>query len=83
MKTRIFSVYDKKTEQYGVPFFIVNRSAAIRAVTSSFNDNNMMSKHPHDFAIYDLGEYDDETGLLSPQSPQFVIDIFELVSAVE
>ncbi|QXP08593.1 MAG: nonstructural protein [Arizlama microvirus] len=76
MKYKIVSVRDRAADVFSVPNFVLNIGAAIR----SFGDEirkpgtdqvpNMFNKHPEDFDLYSLGEYDDETGEFSPTRPQ-------------
>lgn len=66
MKLKIFTVYDSKMEAYMMPFFLQTRGAAIRAWMDSVNDlNTQFNKHPGDFTLFEIGEYDDETGNVS------------------
>lgn len=65
MKYKIVSVYDSVAMGYGRPAFVGSLGSAIR----SFQDecrresvDNEMFKHPSDFRLCSLGEYDDETG---------------------
>lgn len=63
MKIMVFSVYDSKTEVYGQPNFMVNRGAALRAWIDACNDpNTQIFKHPGDFTMFEIGEWDDEKG---------------------
>lgn len=63
---RVFAVRDAKAGVFGTPFFQVNRAVAVRAVQQAAADpDTMLSKAPGDFALWDLGEWSDETGLFS------------------
>lgn len=75
MKYKICSVHDSKMEEYGQPFFVAALGLAVR----SFGDeckrvdaNNNMSKHPEDFTLYHLGEFDSESGDFSSQAPRII-----------
>lgn len=68
MIQKIFTIYDSKMEAYMQPFFMVSKGAAIRAFTDSVNNKEtQFNKHPEDFTLFDVGEYDDSTGKFSNQ----------------
>jgi len=67
---RIFSVYDSKTQSWGPPFFALHLGQAMRMWSDLVNDGqSLVSKHPADFALYDIGEYDDSNASITPRSP--------------
>lgn len=75
MKYKVCAVWDAKLEEYGQPFFVRAIGEAIR----SFGDevkrpdaNNNLSKHPEDFTLDHLGEFDSETGELASQAPRTI-----------
>lgn len=66
---KIFSVYDSKVEAYLQPFFSPSNGAALRAFTDIVNDpNSQFSKHPEDYTLFVIGEYNDETAKISSLS---------------
>ncbi len=82
MTTRMFSIYDIKTEIYHPPLFSLTVGAALRTFVGVFNSDDFeFGRFPDDFRIFELGTFDDVTGLLSPVStPTFVAEGRELVS---
>lgn len=63
MKLKIFSIYDSKAEYYLQPFFMQTKRDAIDAFKALVNDDkSRISKHPADFTLFEVGEYDDLTG---------------------
>lgn len=63
MIQKVFSVYDRAATAYLQPFFMPARGLAIRAFTDLCNDEkNQFSKHPGDYELFELGEYDDVAG---------------------
>jgi hypothetical protein len=74
MIAKVFSVFDSKAAFFGRPFFDQKEGTAIRnfsdAVNDSSNPNNMWFKHPEDFSLFLVGEFDDETGELIPVHPK-------------
>lgn len=68
----VCAVRDSAAGVFGQPFFV----AAIGQATRSFSDevnraaaDNVVYAHPDDFVLYELGIFDDESGLFSlPES---------------
>lgn len=61
MQLQIFTVYDSKAEAYMAPFYMNTKGQAIRAFTDSANDpNHQFYKHPEDYTLFLLGQYQDE-----------------------
>lgn len=66
MKIQVFSVYDSKTQVWGQPNFLLNKGAAMRAWGEAANDTQSnIGKHPADFTMFHIAEWDDETGTLT------------------
>lgn len=66
MILKVFCVYDSKVEAYMSPFFMHSRGQAIRSFTDTLADpSTQFSKHPGDFTLFELGEYDDSTAKFS------------------
>lgn len=62
-KKLVFSVLDSKVGLFAQPFFMRSKGEALRAWVDNVNDKESpMSRHPGDFALMELGEYDEETG---------------------
>ena len=65
MKFKVFTVYDDKVEAFLQPFFNPTRGAAIRAFADTCNDpNTAFNKHPADYTLFEIGDYDDEKGYI-------------------
>lgn len=64
---KVFSVYDSKADAYLQPFFVVNRAVAIRSFSSAAVDPaSNFFRHPADFQLVELGEWDPSLGALVP-----------------
>lgn len=62
-KLKIFCFKDDKSVTYGVPITAQTRGMFIRDVQDELHKGQAIwAKHPQDFAIYELGEYDPHTG---------------------
>lgn len=56
----IYSIFDKITNTYGMPFFAVNDDDMERKVAVSYKDNPFVN----DLYVYFIGEFYTESGLL-------------------
>lgn len=66
MKVYVYSVYDRKVEAYGQPFFSQTNGAAIRAFIDHVNENGSpANKHPEDFDLVLIGEFNDADGTVT------------------
>lgn len=81
MRTLAYSVYDNKALVYAVPFFATTDGSAIRSFQDLANDTNTtVGRHPGDFSLYCLGDYDDQKGVLTALSPlRHVVDATALL----
>ena len=67
MRTKMFAVFDTKTQSYGVPFFQLTIGAAVRSFSDVANDErSMIAKHGSDYILFQVGEFDDSTGMSYP-----------------
>lgn len=65
MISQVFSIYDTKAEAYAPPFFMARPELALRAFRDLAADvQSQVNKHPEDYVLYLIGEFDDATGLL-------------------
>lgn len=62
-KIKVFTVFDVKSSAYMQPFYMHTVGQAVRAWMDSVNDpKTQFNKHPEDFTLFEVAEYDDETG---------------------
>lgn len=65
-----FSFYDTKASFFSAPFYMAHRGQAIRAAMDLGTDRSTtIGKYPSDFNLYELGTFDDATGLITPTQP--------------
>ncbi|WNK13405.1 MAG: nonstructural protein [Microvirus sp.] len=70
MILKLFCVYDNKASAYLPPFAAVNSLVALRMFGDSASDtNHMFNRHPLDYHLFELGEFDDMTGGVSSLMP--------------
>lgn len=69
MKQKIFSVYDNKARAFSTPYYSVNRDVGIRHFERAINDPSVdFHHHPSDFTLFEIGEWDTESGVMSPHA---------------
>lgn len=64
MKKYVYAIRDNKLGSFGIPVLIENDAVAIRQFGDIITNggDSVMTKHPSDFTIYRLGEFDSNTG---------------------
>ena len=65
MKMVIACVKDRATDAYGTPMFLVSVGQGMRSFSDEVNresEENQLFRHPDDFDLYELGEYDTDSG---------------------
>lgn len=74
MKLGIYVMNDKRST-FMTPSFDYNDATAIRNFEHACdNDQSLMFTHPEDFSIYRIGEYDNESGVITPCDPKLIAD---------
>lgn len=62
---KMFAIYDKKATAYRFPHFLVTVGQAIREFQDAVNNpQTEIARHPADFALYHLGDFNDSNGNL-------------------
>lgn len=80
---RLFSLLDKKSGSYGGILIAASDGHVGRIVQERFaGSGDTVEKYPSDFDLYDLGEYDTESGLITPCT-RFVVNLAVLLPAKE
>lgn len=79
----IYSIYDKKGSFHISQFFARNDAEAVRQVGNAANDSRFdLHNYPCDFALYCNGEFNPDTGAVSPFSPiKFIVEVSSLIKA--
>lgn len=66
MKLQMVATRDIVANLYSTPQFVPTLGQAVRsfgdACKNKSDPNNILAKHPRDFELWHLGEYDDESG---------------------
>lgn len=81
MMLKAYSIFDNKALQYHPPFFASTDGAATRMLADLVGDSQTsIGRHPSDYVLYCVGEYDDTKGVMRPYSPLVhVVDAVALV----
>lgn len=78
MKMVVLSVKDEKAGMFARPFVLQSVAVAIRSFQDEVNrkdDNNLMYSHPNDFALFQVGEFDEVSGaLISVLPPKLLVE---------
>lgn len=81
MKNSAYTIFDTKSLVYSNPFYAPTHGAAIRIVQDAARDpNSQLSRHPADFVVYCVGQYDDSNGIFQVIDPkEHVVDVVALI----
>ena len=80
MKLIVCSIYDTKAKAYLRPFFVNATGQAIRSFSDIANDKEHdVGRHPEDYTLYRLGQFDDQNGELMPEAPESLAQAITLI----
>lgn len=69
-KLIMFSVYDGKAQCFSRPFFEKNVAGAMRSWEEACKEpSSPFCKYPSDFVLYQIGEFDEDTGKFEDFQP--------------
>lgn len=72
MILKMFCILDSKVGAYAQPFYARSTPEGMRAFEDIFTstdpryEQSNYKKFPQDFHLYEIGEFDDETGVITP-----------------
>ena len=70
MRSKLFSIHDVKAGAYLPPFWLPTIEMARRSFADCVNmETHAFAKHPEDYTLFHVGDFDDETGRLEPVEP--------------
>lgn len=78
---KIFSIYDKKAELYGNPFYFHNEPVALRNFGIICNDPQYpFQKFPDDYAIYCIGLFEETNAQIEgTEKPEKLVEVISLM----
>ena len=73
MTEKIYSIKDTKIG-FGQPFTMINNAVAIRAFSNmaQAEQPNQVNTYPEDKELWELGEFDTETGKIKAIEPKYI-----------
>lgn len=83
MQLKMFSIYDLVTNVYQPPMFAHNAGDCMRIVQNHMRQDNNLSRYPDNFVLFDVGTFDDSTGVITSEKPVQVVPISEIVQKTE
>lgn len=76
----VYVMRDSRTS-YMMPTFDQTDMAAMRNFEAAcMRPDSLLHTHPQDFALYRIGDYDNETGRIRPMDPVLICDSAQFVS---
>lgn len=83
MLLNAYTLYDAKALTYSPPFYATAHGAAVRMVMDLASDQNTsVGRHPSDFSLYCVGQWNDAVGCLLPADVrQHISDVLPLIPA--
>lgn len=73
MIKEIFAVLDMCAERYMEPFFFGNVAEALRSFGAACGDpETRFAQHPSDYALYHVGAWNSETGVITSCEPHVI-----------
>lgn len=81
MLLNAYSIFDTKALIFHAPFFFAQDGQAVRALSDLVADTNtQIGRHPADFVLYRVGDWDDQSGQLGGDRTRVhVVDAISLV----
>jgi len=68
---KMFTVFDIKADIYQTPFYALTDHAAVRTFADAVNaPESPFNKHPEDYCIFAIADFDDRTGDITPYPKQ-------------
>jgi hypothetical protein len=75
MNLVIVSVKDSAAQAFGRPIFVPSTAVAVRSFRDEVNRKDStddLARHPDDFELYEVGVFDDATGIIEVSEPRLV-----------
>lgn len=74
MLLNIYCIFDEKAGAYAPPIFLQKDGMALRAFEDEVNnDRSRIHAHPEDYSLYKLGSFNDESGKIDSNIPEFMV----------
>ena len=64
--SKIYAIKDQAIEAFSQPFFVQAQGQAVRMfMDESKNEQSQINRHPADFELWYVGEFDEQTGTIT------------------
>lgn len=64
--SKIYAIKDQAIEAFSQPFFVQAQGQAVRMfMDESKNEKSQINRHPADFELWYIGEFDEQTGAIT------------------
>lgn len=82
MILQMYSIFDSAAAAYLRPFYCQTDGEALRAFTDIATDaDHNIGKHPEDYSLYRVGQFDDNKGKLVPLDKECLATAQEVVAS--
>lgn len=72
----VYSIYDVKGKFYGSPFTVLNDDLCLRLLDQLLhNPDTDYRLYPEDFVVYCIGEFDNNTAIVTSCAPRYVSSV--------
>lgn len=78
---RVYSIFDRKLREFQGLMTEKNDETLRRSMLSVRGSGHIIEKHPEDFDVVFVGEFDDDTGVLSVAPVVLIANLRELLEA--
>lgn len=76
----IYSTLDLKLKQFGQPYLMPNDDVLRRAMADELpGTKSPVALHPEDYAVYAVGEFDADTGVIEAYAPPVLVDAVSVI----
>lgn len=77
----VVSIKDAATGAFSRPAFVASRGQAVRSFQDELNrPDSDLARHPSDYDLFQLGEFDETTGEFRNNFPELLIRARDLVT---
>jgi len=84
MKLHVYTIYDVASGIYMRPFFQQTDGQATRSFSDiALDADHEIGKHPEDYTLFRIGQYNDNTGKLEGEIPEKIITALQCVHAAQ
>jgi hypothetical protein len=84
MIVKAYSFLDQKLGLFSMPFFCHMEGQAVRTASELAADTSTtIGRHPEDFSLYLVGEFNDNTGILTVVGPTAITNIVSLLPKIQ